>query len=246
MKIFKSLCEACYKGNDRLSLRMIQADFVNNKLRLCSSNGQVLVSYLFKNIKSNKFYYLPRNEAKTLINEEKFCFKNDKINNIKFIEDGEKIKICDTRTTIGSWENAKADEHFPKVDNVIPTKFKYRFKINRKLLRKALKDETHVTLKITENSLLVYSSKVSQRTNKQTRKSKPKVTIPIKFVDSTFDCTETVLFNTDILKTALCLPYDNIVLEFNTRVTALVVRYEDKQISVINLACPMYITNDSI
>lgn len=237
MKIFKALKRALYEGNDRIALRMVQADSVNKKLRLSSTNGTCLVSCVFKKIKNDKFYYITSSTMNKLSEEDSFKFKNGKINEYDLIEDGGKIKICDTKTSIGSFNNKNAEQNFPYVDSVIPTTYKDRFTVDRRSLLKAIKNEECVSLRITNTNLYVYSSKHKRTLHKIVKSSKPKAILPIKC----FDCPieDTAHFNVNMLKATLCIPCDKVTIGFNTRVSALGIYYEDDYIAVTNLVMPL-------
>lgn len=237
MKIFKALKRALYEGNDRIALRMVQADSVNGKLRLSSSNGICLVSCIFKKIKNDKFYYITSSTMNKLSEEDSFKFKNGKINEYDLIEDGGKIKVCDTKTNIGSFSNKEVEQNFPNIDLVIPIYYKDRFTVDRRSLLKAIKNEDYVSLRITDTNLYVYSSKYKRTLHKVVKSSKPKAILPIKC----FDCPieDTVHFNVDMLKATLCIPCDKVTIGFNTRVSALGIYYEDDCIQVKNLAMPL-------
>lgn len=237
MKIFKALKRALYEGNDRIPLKMVQADSVDGKLRLSSSNGHCLVSCIFKKIKNDKFYYITSSVVSKLAKDDKFKFKNGRINEYNLIEDGGKIKVCDTKTTVGSCDNKKAEQRFPVVDNVIPTCYRTKFTLDRLALFKAIKNEEYVSFKITDKSLYVFSSKYKHKLHKIVKSSKPKTVIPTKCL--IIDSEDVVHFNASILKAVLCIPCDKITIGFNNRVTALGIYYEDEYINIKNLAMPV-------
>ena len=238
MQLFKSLAKCTYKYNDRLYLKLVQADSNDGKLRLASTNGHCLVSYTFKKFNNDKYYYVPNSVVKELANADKFKFNNGKLNEFKLIEDGESIKVCDNKVTLGSYKNQKAQEHFPNIDIVIPTYSEFRFKLNRRKLVEAIKNEEHVQLKFIGSTLKVFSAKHKPKLHKFVVGKNPKASIKLEVLNNEFN--DMLYFDADFLRTVLNFTYNDIEVAFNNRVSAFCISYEDEKIAIKNLVMPMF------
>lgn len=237
MKVFKSLKNCLYKYNDRLPIRMAQVDSSDGKLRISTTDGFCLSSFIFKKIKNKNYYYVTSSMLDKLANSDKFKFKNGCMNNIVLIEDGGSVRICDNSVTIGSYQNREAKEHFPNVDSVIPTDFKFSFIVDRKKLVKSLKDEEHITLKFYGNKLHIISSKYKPRAKKIVRANKSKAILSMECLNG--ELHEYVSFDAKKLKNVLCVPSDEVCLRFNGTVSALGIYYDDDDLGVRNLIMPV-------
>lgn len=218
---------------------MAQVDSFNEKLRISATNGKCLSSFIFNRIKNSKYYFITSTDITKLAECDKFHFRNGIINGIRLIREGDSVRICDNFTTIGSFSNKEAEEHYPRVDSVIPKDFNNKFIINRTKLANAIKDEDYVTLKFVDSKLYVYSSKYKERARKVILAKKSKESITLKCLTNTI--RESVTFDAKILKAILCIPCDKFVLGFNSVVSSVGIYYDDENLSVRNLIMPLRI-----